>query len=249
MATEKAYPLITKKQIQARIATDPAFVAECVSIIHTKFLARRSDTTEHGGWMASQAVEGERIAKKFNEGKQSAADIARATGMVKQYSRALAVHFRTQQLLQHPELTELAALYGVTAVSRNKPNVQASAVVPTVQPDEPSNEAECDSLPTAVANSIIDDSLEIIVEPATVTSADTGGDVAPTIASQRIAPVGLDSRVLNCVTKNPGTRSEVIALDFRTDTSEISASLRRLVDTGWVRREGLARWTKYFAIQ
>jgi len=248
MDSMKSYPLITRNQIQARLATDSAFVAECVGIVHAKFLARRNDTTERGGWMASHTAEGERLAKKFADGKQTAADTARATAMMKQYSRALAVHFRDKQLAD-PLLREIAALYGVRPSVVTKTKVQ-TLVAKTLDASENAASDDTAGTPavTAGATPVHDDMPEITIESPLVTLTESPGGAEPPVESQRVSPTGLDLRVLNYVTKNPGTRSEIVALEFRADTSEISASLRRLVDGGWLRREGLARWTKYFAV-
>jgi hypothetical protein len=236
-----AYPLVTRKQILAELASDPDFVAECMGVVHGLYLARRRGEIEHGGWMASQASEGTRLAKKFADGEQSDADVVRAVALLRRYSRALAAHFRGRQLVEQPELIEVAALFGVAPGPTVPVGPRGSPAAACSEPAAATPDADVlgSAAPAAPARGapVAPTPAEPEQEPSPAESATSGGPSRPR---------GLDSRVLAFVTKYPGSRAEVIARELRVETSEVSAALRRLLDDGRIRREGVARGTTYY---
>jgi hypothetical protein len=136
MGSNNSYPLITKKEILRRLGTDPGFVREAVGIIHQLYLARCRKEIERGGWMASQASTGTRLAEKFAVRKETPADVTQAATLLRYYARALAAHFRSRQLLENPALAEVAALFGVVPQPAGLAGAGAPVAVPVPVPAE-----------------------------------------------------------------------------------------------------------------
>lgn len=131
-----AYPFVTKAQVAERLSTDRGFIIKCMTVMARRY-RERATRVKGGpawGWMASQAVVGTRLARKFEGREVTEADFARATTLLKRYTTQLADHFRSEQLHKHPELAAVAARFGVLPEGFTVPSEPLTPAPPD-QPD------------------------------------------------------------------------------------------------------------------
>lgn len=108
------YPFVTRRQILVRLDRDPAFVCECITILHRRFVDRDL-LTPPAGWMSSQRKAGEELFARLSGDAATAADIAAAAKLAKRYANQLCKVFRDEQLARDPHLATAAAVFGVRA--------------------------------------------------------------------------------------------------------------------------------------
>lgn len=106
--TSVQYPFETKKQIQARLEHDAAYVSECLSVLDDRLKAR-SPGDKAMGVMKSH----ESAAKALVGCTESWTDeqIASARKIVLSYTTQLAKHFRAERIAANPDLAETAKLF------------------------------------------------------------------------------------------------------------------------------------------
>lgn len=106
------YPFVTRRQIIERLDTDPAFVRECVSILHRRFVDR-DILSPPAGWMVSHRKAGEDVYTKLSSDTANAGDVTVAAKLAKRYAKQLCKVFRDEQLAENPQLAGAAAVFGV----------------------------------------------------------------------------------------------------------------------------------------
>lgn len=115
-AAPATYPFLTRKQVHARIESEPAFMGTCARILQTRTEQRSAGTAPPGtpwGWMSSERVVAGRLVEKMSVGMLSVDDEAKLAKLVSRYSRQLADHYRTIALVENPELSAAAVKFGV----------------------------------------------------------------------------------------------------------------------------------------
>jgi hypothetical protein len=116
MAKSAAYPFVTRREIAARLASEPAFVKECASVLQARTEQRVAGSAPSGkpwGWMSSERVVAGRLTAKSKIGMLSVDDEAKLAKLVSRYSRQIADHFRSLALAENPGLSEAAEKFGV----------------------------------------------------------------------------------------------------------------------------------------
>jgi len=116
MSTIKSYPFLTKSTIKARIATDDAFVVQCLGIMLDRQTAYEQETKStlnrnRAGFMSSHAVKGTTLAVKARGEGLTAEETADARALVGHYSKQLASHFRQAAIEADPSLAEAARVF------------------------------------------------------------------------------------------------------------------------------------------
>lgn len=114
--SSNGYPFTSRRQILERIAAEPPFAHECVSIIE-----------ERKGWMASHRARASKLVARMAAGAPTAADYAEALELAARYGKTLARVFRERKLAARPELGTQAAVFGVVG-----PPTQAATPTETV---------------------------------------------------------------------------------------------------------------------
>lgn len=115
-----AYPFRSKKSILDQIATDDAFAAHCLCIVHDRQTAyeQESKTTKsknRRGFMSSHAVRGCELAEKLKSGEAlTDEETARVREMAGRYGRQLAQHFRAEVIAGNPDLAKVAQVFSAS---------------------------------------------------------------------------------------------------------------------------------------
>ena len=112
----KSYPFITKSQIKAQLASDPAFVLTCLAVLYAAQTDHEQDTKStrdrnRRGFMSSHAVRGSVLAVKAAGEGLSEEETVLASGIVCRYTKQLAAHFRREEIAANPELAEAARVF------------------------------------------------------------------------------------------------------------------------------------------
>ena len=114
-----SYPFLSKKQIAARLESDPLFRVAALVILFQRQTAHEQNTEttlnrNKQGFMSSHAVNGCRLAKKALSGEElTAEDLGKIESIVCSYTRQLAEHLRGEAIAQNPDLAKAAAVFGV----------------------------------------------------------------------------------------------------------------------------------------
>lgn len=119
------YPFTTRKQVIDRIASEPAFVVECVHLID-------------GKWMASHKTRALKVVAKLAAGNLSPEEHAEAMTLVMSYTRTISRILRERDLAARPELAAQAAVFGVvhpaaTETRQVEATTKASAATSTAE--------------------------------------------------------------------------------------------------------------------
>jgi hypothetical protein len=132
------YPFLSRREILARIASDPAFAIDCVAILQGRF-EHRAEGGPSSGWMASHAAKATKLAARLASGEATAKEKSEAAELAARYSKQLARVFRDRELAARPELAATAMVFGIHAAEPS-----------TVAPTTPSHEAKAS--PAAAAS-------------------------------------------------------------------------------------------------
>lgn len=98
--SNNGYPFISRKQVVERLASEPAFVIECVRLIDAK-------------WMASHKTRASKVIAKIAAGNLSPEDLVEAISLISPYARTISRMLRERDLAARPELAAQAAVFGV----------------------------------------------------------------------------------------------------------------------------------------
>lgn len=222
-AAPATYPFLTRKQIHARIESEPAFMGTCAQILQTRTEQRSAGTAPPGtpwGWMSSERVVAGRLVEKMSVGMLSVDDEAKLAKLVSRYSRQLADHYRTIALVENPALSAAAIKFGVLPTGSDP--LETSQAHP--EPEEvrsrchPSEHCQQDGL---------QDDAEADSEPAPEDD--------------------LPRRVTEFVAANAGLRTDAIARAVGATTALLAPTLRMLVQGKRLKKVGVGRGTRYFA--
>lgn len=96
------YPFLSRAQILARVAADPAFALECFRALN-----------DYRGWMASHQTAATALTVKVSNGTPEERDYAEAARLAARYGKTLARLFRERALAERPELAVVGAVFGV----------------------------------------------------------------------------------------------------------------------------------------
>jgi len=142
--TTNGYPFLSRKQVLERIASDPAFVVECVAILQDRYARRAALAGEAAGWTASHVSRAIALAAKLASGGASEKERTEAAKLASGYTKQLARVYRERELAARPELAGQAAVFGIGPAStspRTAPETPhaASPVAPgtATAPDVP----------------------------------------------------------------------------------------------------------------
>lgn len=116
MSNIKQYPFVTKSQLRARLASEPAFVVLCLSIMLDRQTAYEQEakttvTRNRRGFMSSHAVKGTTLALKARGEGLTEEEQDAAQGIVLHYTKQLAAHFRAEAIVANPDLAEAARVF------------------------------------------------------------------------------------------------------------------------------------------
>lgn len=119
MSNIKSYPFITKSQIKARLASEPAFVLTCLAIMHgrqTEYEQESKTTRDRNrrGFMSSHAVRGTTLAVKAQGEGLTEQEMEAAQDLVSHYTKQLAAHFRQEAIVADPALAEAARVFSAS---------------------------------------------------------------------------------------------------------------------------------------
>lgn len=149
-------------------------------------------------------------------GSISDADMLKLRLMVARYAKQIADHLRRETLRLHPELAETAKIFSVPLAGA--PTL-SNTPAPGAQDGPPeSSPGEC----------------------AAATDAEPVPESDPVAEDETVA------RVTEALRATPGFRSEELAAVTRISTAFLGPALRQLIDSGWLRRTGAGRGTRYF---
>lgn len=122
------YPFVTRRDVIARLSSDPAFVRECIGVLHRRFLERET-LKPPAGWMSSHVKTGEDLYLRLMARNCRDADVARARELVTRYAKQLARVLRDEQIARDPQLALVATVFGITS-SRDVDGREASDARP-----------------------------------------------------------------------------------------------------------------------
>jgi hypothetical protein len=116
MSNIKSYPFVTKSQIKARLAGEPAFVLICLAVMNSRQTEyeQESKTTRdrnRRGFMSSHAVKGTNLAVKAAGEGLTEEETETACGIISHYTKQLASHFRAEAVSADPGLAEAARVF------------------------------------------------------------------------------------------------------------------------------------------
>ena len=217
-----AYPFVTRREIVGRFESEPAFVAECASILQARTEQRAAGRAPAGkpwGWMSSECVVAGRLAAKSKIGMLSIDEEVKLAKLVSRYSRQLADHFRALTLVDHPGLSAAAEKFGVL------PGRSTLSDISQVE-REPQEKAEQCHPSGASEPDVLEEDIEANSEP---------------VQEDELAP-----RVMEFVQRMPGERTEFIAGALGTTTAMLAPTLRMMVQGRRLKKQGFGRGTRYF---
>jgi len=222
MTSSSGYPFVTRREIQARLESEPAFMKECAAILQNRTEQRGAGSAPSGkawGWMSSERVVAGRLTAKSKIGMLSVDDESKLTALVSRYSRQLADHFRSLALAENPGLSVAAVKFGVlpggsdpSDISQGPPESKEMA-----ERCHPSGGRQPDDL---------EDDMEV--------------DSEPPVQDE------LPGRVMEFVQRMPGQRTDAIAKALDTTTAMVAPALRMLVQGRQLKKVGVGRGTRYF---
>jgi hypothetical protein len=116
MSTIKSYPFVTKSTIKIRLATDNAFVLQCLAVMYSRQTsseqeAKNTVVRNRAGFMSSHAVRGSTLAVKAAGEGLTEEETETARDLVSHYTKQLAEHFRTAAIAEDPSLLEAARVF------------------------------------------------------------------------------------------------------------------------------------------
>ena len=117
------YPFVTRKQMTARLAADNMFVIEMLVLLYERFITRDPQHSDGAmGWSCSEKLKAETLWGRFANGDVGDKDIARASTLLKRYSRQIARALRDAILVHttDPTLLASAAVFGVGPFARTQ---------------------------------------------------------------------------------------------------------------------------------
>lgn len=217
-----AYPFTTRREIATRARSDPAFAAECASVLQARTEQRAAGSAPAGkpwGWMSSERVGAGRLVAKERADTLSVDEESQLAKLVSRYSRQLADHFRSRALAAEPGLFEAAEKFGVGSKGSTPSDISQGPPEPKEAP--PRCHPEEDRQPDVLENDL---------EAGLERSDD---EVAP--------------RVMEYVERSPGQRTEEVARALDVTTAMLAPALRMLVQARKLRKQGIGRGTRYFA--
>jgi hypothetical protein len=217
-----AYPFVTRKQIVARLEAQLAFVNECAAIMQARTEQRAAGNAPAGkpwGWMSSERVVAGRLTAKSRIGMLSEEEESTLGRLVSRYSRQLADHFRAIALAENPALSVAAEKFGVGRTGSNPSDISRSTRESTEIPSQcpPADDHQPDDL-----------------------EGDLDAD------SETAQEDQLPRRLMECVERTPGQRTDAIAKALDTTTAMIAPALRMLVQGKRLKKRGVGRGTRYF---
>jgi hypothetical protein len=116
MSTIKSYPFVTKSTIKSRLATDNAFVLQCLAVMYSRQTASEQEAKNtvvrnRAGFMSSHAVRGSVLAVKAAGEGLTEEETEAARDLVSRYTKQLACHFRQEAIAADPDLAEAARVF------------------------------------------------------------------------------------------------------------------------------------------
>jgi hypothetical protein len=186
------YPFVTRRQVVERLVRQPAFVHECITIIHRRYVDR-DILPPPAGWMASHRKLGEELYAQLPNLNPSLTGVA--TNLTKRYAKQLAKVFRDEQLALDPKLRALAAIYGVQAPEHDDAD-DVDVIDPPIDiDDEPASHGDTEATPVEIPS------------PTTEQNAPTDLSVSPVPALRRRGrPKGSKNKAKNRPTKSSRKR-------------------------------------------
>jgi hypothetical protein len=222
MAKSAAYPFTTRREIAARLESEPAFVAECASVLQARTEQRASGGAPPGkpwGWMSSERVVAGRLTAKSGIGMLSVDDEAKLAKLVSRYSRQLADHFRALAISENPALSVAAEKFGVLPTASDPSDISQG-------PGNPQERAKRCHQSEERRPDALEDDLEVDSEP--------------------IQDDPLPRRAVEFVERSSGERTDAIAKALGVTTAMLAPTLRMLVQGKKLRKQGFGRGTRYF---
>lgn len=113
--SNNGYPFISRKQVAERLASEPAFVIECMLLLD-------------GKWMASHKVRAGKVLAKIAAGNLSPEDLAEAVALVVPYARTISRVLREKEMAERPELAMQAAVFGIVRPTTAQADVATAPV-------------------------------------------------------------------------------------------------------------------------
>lgn len=116
-----SYPFVTKKEVAARLASDPVFCQQALLVLWRRQVEdeRDSKTTKYTnkrGLSSSHAVPGSNLAEKITaEEELTPEETAKVCQIVSHYTKQLTAHYRAEQevSLDDTERAKVKATFGV----------------------------------------------------------------------------------------------------------------------------------------
>jgi hypothetical protein len=244
--SSSAYPFVTRRELVARLESEPAFVKECAAVLQTRIEQRTGGTAPAGkswGWMSSERVVAGRLTAKSKIGMLSVDEESKLTALVSHYSRQLADHFRALALAEDPGLSAAAEKFGVgpggstpSDISRGPRNPQERAERCHPSGDGQPDAIEDDPEPELEAGPEV-----IEAQPGVIANDDHVIDIGADPESDE-----LPRRAMEFVERTPGQRTEAIAHALGVTTALLAPTLRMLVQGKQLKKVGFGRGTRYF---
>lgn len=104
-AANNSYPYVTKSQVKARLEADADFRVEALLVLYRRQTEDEQDAKDtkyknKRGFMSSHAVNGTNLAEKVIAGEElTDEDEGKLEGIVAKYSKQLAGHYRSEQIM------------------------------------------------------------------------------------------------------------------------------------------------------
>jgi len=244
-----AYPFVTRRELVARVESEPAFMKECAGVLQARTEQRAAGSAPTGkawGWMSSERVVAGRLTAKSCIGMLSVDDESRLAKLVARYSRQLADHFRALAIQAHPGLAVAAERFGVGPTASDSSDISRGPGYPQESPERchPSAEPQPDALEGDLEAGLED--VAEIVETESDVSADDDTDVDADTDPEPVQGDEPVPRVMELVERVPGQRTDAIAKALGVTTAMLAPTLRMLVQGRQLRKQGFGRGTRYF---
>lgn len=243
--SSSAYPFVTRRELVARLESEPVFMKECAGVLQARTEQRAAGRAPAGkawGWMSSERVVAGRLTAKSKIGMLSEEEESKLTALASRYSRQLADHFRALALVENPGLSAAAERFGVLPTASGPSDISRGPREgkEVAERGHPPGERRPDAFEDELEADVEDVAEVIDAEPdeAMVIDDDAGSEP---VQEDKLAP-----RIVEFVERSPGQRTEAIADALGVTTALLAPTLRMLVQGRQLRKQGFGRGTRYF---
>jgi hypothetical protein len=137
------YPFTTRKQIQAKLASDPEYRKSVIVMLWEKQTEHEQATKttlnrNKVGFMSSHAVRGTELAQKIKAGEElTEEEVSRVDAIAPRYSRQVACFMRAAAIKDNPALAEVARTFSADKnLSEGTDSEEAAEIVEDLFSDE-----------------------------------------------------------------------------------------------------------------